>query len=175
MNLVRDFPIIIVSLITFFYFSIGILLANKSKLDLKIFALLGYATSVLVIVILFYSPLKQFLTKAANETTNREIFEVPYIISSLIIVLYFLIVFLYSKKEKVEFRSFVSLGYATSILIAVILFYSPVKNLLMRTARDATNIEIGNTKIVLPIVAIHHKKKGLSGFPKQFSAWESTG
>jgi tetratricopeptide (TPR) repeat protein len=158
MNLVRDFPIIIVSLITFFYFSIGILLANKSKLDLKIFALLGYATSVLVIVILFYSPLKQFLTKAANETTNREIFEVPYIISSLIIVLYFLIVFLYSKKEKVEFRSFVSLGYATSILIAVILFYSPVKNLLMRTARDATNIEIGNTKIVLPIVAIHHKK-----------------
>jgi hypothetical protein len=77
MNLVRDFPIIIVSLITFFYFSIGILLANKSKLDLKIFALLGYATSVLVIVILFYSPLKQFLTKAANETTNREIFEVP--------------------------------------------------------------------------------------------------
>ena len=158
MSQTLELNFIIASLIICFYFLIGFLFAKKDKFDLKSFASLGYATFVLVFGILFYSPIKDFIMSATKEASNKEIFEVPFIISALIILLYFLIVFLYSKNDKFDLKSFVSLGYATSILVAVILFYSPVKNLLMRTARDATNIEIGNTKIVLPIVAIHYKK-----------------
>jgi tetratricopeptide (TPR) repeat protein len=89
--------------------------------------------------------------------------EVQFIIAAIIISIYFLIGLLFakSKNDKFDLKSFASLGYVTSILVVLVLFYSPVKNLLMRTAKEATSIEIFDTKIVLPIVAIEHKKNDI--------------
>jgi tetratricopeptide (TPR) repeat protein len=82
------------------------------------------------------------------------------IIAVLIICLYFLTGILYAKNNKFDLKSFTSLGYATSFLVVMILFYSPLKSLITRTAKDATSIRIGKAEIELslPIVAISHIK-----------------
>ena len=60
-------------------------------------------------------------------------------------------------------KSFTSLGYAISLLVVMILFYTPVENLLKRTAKEATNIKLGNAEITLslPVVAVHYVKNEL--------------
>jgi tetratricopeptide (TPR) repeat protein len=158
----HEVQFIIAGIIILIYFLIGLLFAKskKDKFDLKSFASLGYVTSILVVLVLFYSPVQNLLMRTAKDGTSHEL---EFIIAGIIISIYFLIGLLFAKSnsDKFKLESFASLGYVFSILVVLVLFYSPVQNLLMRTAKEATTIQIFDAKIELPIVAIERKKNDI--------------